>query len=152
MLEFANFAVCLCLPVLFIAPIMSTTIFNIGKVNTINHNDITINTNADHAADVLRTVMAEEVTDETVRDREYCPYIQPDKLKEVGVYTIEQFDQLVSREAEQPAPVFAKFLHKHEKSGYLRFEDQSKRQVFDTLHAYYPSMKDYSYGNFALYF
>ena len=81
-----------------------------------------------------------------------CPYIQVDKLQEIGVYTFEQFNNLMSKEAEKPAPKFAKFLHLHMKSGYLNFGDDNKRHVFNTLRIYYPNMKGYTYGNFALYF
>ncbi len=81
-----------------------------------------------------------------------CPYIQVDKLNEIGVYTPEQFNQLLNEKTELPAPELAAFLHKHEKSGYLNYGKHSKRQVFNTLHAYYPNMKKYSYPNFCLYF
>ena len=85
-------------------------------------------------------------------DYHFCPYIQTDRLQEVGVYTPEQFNQLISQEAEKTAPQFAKFLRKHEKSGYLNFGGHNKQQIFDTLHAYYPNMKGYKYNNFSLYF
>ena len=81
-----------------------------------------------------------------------CPYIQVDKLNEIGVYTPEQFNDLMAMEAKKSAPKFAEFLHKHQKTGYLYFGKGSKQQVFVTLRTFYPTMKNYSYGNFALYF
>ena len=85
-------------------------------------------------------------------NEELCPYIQVERLNEVGTYTPEQFNRLLQQEATQQAPQFAKFLHKHEKSGYMNFGNHNKQQVFDTLRAYCPKMRQYTYGNFALYF
>lgn len=82
-------------------------------------------------------------------NEELCPYIQVERLNEVGVYTPEKFNKMISQEAEKPAPQFAKFLRKHEKSGYLNFYGQTKRQVLNTLHAWFPNIKNYSYQNFA---
>lgn len=140
---------------------MSTNIFNIGKVNAINNNDITINTSSANVAEVVRAFMngnaedvqAEEVTTEQEQTADgLCPYIQVDKLNEMGVYTPEQFNQLLSEKTQLPAPDLAEFLHKHKKSGYLNYGKHSKRQVYDTLHAYFPKMRQYSYPNFCLYF
>ncbi len=71
-----------------------------------------------------------------------CPYIQVSKLAEVGTYTPEQFNAMMSKEAEQT----------HTKTGYLNFGQHSKRQIYHTLHEFFPTMKQYSYSNFALYF
>lgn len=81
-----------------------------------------------------------------------CPYIQVSKLAEVGTYTPEQFNAMMSKEAEQTASQFAKFLNRHTKTGYLNFGQHSKRQIYHTLHEFFPTMKQYSYSNFALYF
>lgn len=42
--------------------IMSTTIFNIGKVNTINHNDITINTPSANVSEIIRSCTQDTTT------------------------------------------------------------------------------------------
>lgn len=81
-----------------------------------------------------------------------CPYIQVSKLAEVGTYTPEQFNAMMSKEAEQTASQFAKFLNRHTKTGYLNFGQHSKRQIYHTLHEIFPTMKQYSYSNFVLYF
>ena len=41
---------------------MSNTIFNIGKVNTINHNDITINTPTANVGDIIRSFTQDSTT------------------------------------------------------------------------------------------
>lgn len=58
---------------------------HIGTYND-NHKDITINVNADHAADVLRTVMAEEVTDEA---KDYFRYITQKCIDEKRAEAVE---------------------------------------------------------------
>jgi len=47
---------------------MSTNIFNIGKVNTVNNNDITIHTSSANAAEIVRSFMAGNAEDIQAED------------------------------------------------------------------------------------
>ena len=127
---------------------MTANINNFGVINFYENN------NAQPQKERPQHV-CEDVTpvqDNKPAPAQLCPYIQVDKLNEIGVYTPEQFNELMAKEAKQSAPKFAEFLHKHQKTGYLHFGKDNKQQVFDTLRTFYPTMKGYKYNNFALYF
>lgn len=138
---------------------MAVNITNFGFINyKDNHREYNIHTTGNNIADIIRQCEAEDIQAEEIATKQeqptkgLCPYIQVDRLNEMGVYTPEQFNQLLSEKTQMPAPDLAAFLRKHEKSGYLNYGTHNKRQVFDTLHAYYPDMKKYTYPNFCLYF
>ena len=70
--EFGDFVYSLHLPVLFIKH-MSTNIFNIGKINTVNNNDITIHTSTANAAEIVRSFMAGKAEDIQAEDVTHEP-------------------------------------------------------------------------------
>lgn len=99
--------------------------------------------------DDIPVVTPVPVQEDTPQRREYCLYICPEKLKEQGIYTIDEFESMMANASKEPAIQFAKFLDRFRKQGILNFMGHTKRQIFDNLRAHYPEMRDYSYPNFA---
>ena len=81
-----------------------------------------------------------------------CPFLVPDKLDELRLYTPEQFADLFCHAAESDAKTLAAFLKKYYQLGVLDFQDKDKKQIFAELHMTFPSMRPYSYRNFTAYF
>ena len=79
-----------------------------------------------------------------------CPYINADVLAEKGNYTVEQFQRMLRQACEQEAKVLVKFLIQHKKYENLDFHGASMKAIYITLRKdCFPTMKDYSYQNFA---
>ena len=81
-----------------------------------------------------------------------CPYLDIRKLREESVYQPLEFENMLQKSAENDAGTLAAFLNKYRKLGYLDFHGDSKRQIYQTLRTYFPTMRPYSYQNFAAYF
>ena len=81
-----------------------------------------------------------------------CPFLVPDKLTELGLYSLEQFETMFREAAESDAKTLAAFLKKYRQMGVLDFKGMDKKQIFAELRACFPTMKRYSYSNFIYYF
>ena len=81
-----------------------------------------------------------------------CLFIVPEKLTELGLYSLEQFETMFREAAESDAKTLAAFLKKYRQMGVLDFKDKDKKQIFAELRACFPTMKRYSYSNFIYYF
>lgn len=81
-----------------------------------------------------------------------CPFLVPDRLAELRLYTQEQFEAMFREAAESDAKTLAAFLKKYKQLGVLDFRGKDKKEIFAELQAYFPSMKQYSYRNFTVYF
>ena len=115
-----------------------TIVYNYGV-----YNDIHDNPNS--------TIYTAEQTKEKAapQDKEYCIYICREKLLEQGIYTLDEFEQMLANAAKEPAMQFAKFLVRYRQQGLLNFMEHTKKQIFDNLRAHFPEMRDYDYPNFA---
>ena len=92
----------------------------------------------------------EEVT--PIESHAPCPFLVPEKLTELGLYTLDQFETMFREAAESDAKTLATFLKKYRQMGVLDFKGKDKKQIFAILRSYFPSMKQYSYRNFIEYF
>ena len=92
----------------------------------------------------------EDVT--PIESHEPCPFLVPEKLTELGLYTLEQFETMFREAAESDAKTLAAFLKKFRKLGVLDLHGYSKKQIFNRIKAYFPSMRRYGYDNFVAYF
>ena len=82
-------------------------------------------------------------------EKDYCEYINRDNLQEQGLYTLDEFERMMSAAAKEPAPQFAKFLKRYLEQGNLDFHGHNKKQIFDNLREHFTEMRDYDYSNFA---
>ena len=92
----------------------------------------------------------EDVT--PIESHEPCPFLVPEKLTELGLYSLEQFETMYREAAESDAKTLATFLKKYRQMGVLDFKGKDKKQIFAILRSSFPSMKQYSYRNFIEYF
>ena len=92
----------------------------------------------------------EEVT--PIESHTPCPFLVPEKLTELGLYSLEQFESMFREAAESDAKTLALFLKKYRQMGVLDFKGKDKKQIFAELRACFPTMKRYSYSNFIYYF
>ena len=143
---------------------MSTNYINIGTINNDHHREMTVNVPAGtNVSDFVRAffskdaedIQAEECTDAknaTVHPKQPLPFFVPEKLEGLGLYTYEQFEQMYRKAVESDAHTLADFLHKYEKLEVFDFHGFEKREVYDSLRSFFPTMKEYSYTNFIYYF
>ena len=96
------------------------------------------------------TATVEDVT--PIVEHAPCPFLVPDKLTELGLYSLEQFETMFREAAESDAKTLATFLKKYRQMGVLDFKGKDKKQIFAELRACFPTMKRYSYSNFIYYF
>ena len=81
-----------------------------------------------------------------------CPFVVTEKLTDLGLYSLEQFEIMYREAAESDAKTLATFLKKYRQMGVLDFKGKDKKQIFAILRSSFPSMKQYSYRNFIEYF
>ena len=81
-----------------------------------------------------------------------CPFLVPDKLTDLGLYSLEQFEIMYREAAESDAKTLATFLKKYRQMGVLDFYGYSKKQIFKCIRAHFPTMRKYGYDNFVAYF
>ena len=84
--------------------------------------------------------------------REYCEYINREKLAEQGMYTLDEFEDMFAKATQDKAPQLAAFLKKYEQLKILDFKGHDRKQIYKNLRAHFPQMRYYSYTNFTLYY
>ena len=57
-----------------------------------------------------------------------CPFLVPDKLTDLGLYSLEQFEIMYREAAESDAKTLATFLKKYRQMGVLYFHGYSKKK------------------------
>jgi hypothetical protein len=81
-----------------------------------------------------------------------CPFVVTEKLTDLGLYSLEQFEIMYREAAESDAKTLATFLKKYRQMGVLDFKGMDKKQIFAKLQESFPTMRRYSYSNFIYYF
>ena len=94
-------------------------------------------------------VVHEETTCANNAQMTYCEYINRENLREQGLYSLDEFEQMIGNAVKLPSTQFAEFLKKYKKQGNLDFQGQSIKQIFDYFRANYPQMRAYKYNTFA---
>lgn len=79
----------------------------------------------------------------------YCEYINREKLKELNLYTIDEFEAMFAKATKGTAPELAAFLKKYRDLKMLDFGKHDKKQIFENLRAHFKEMRQYEYPNFA---
>jgi len=80
------------------------------------------------------------------------PFVVPDKLAELNLYSMEEFESMYRAAAAKEAPDFVQFLKQYKQLGVLDFGRRNKKQIFETLQAFFPDEIHYLYNNFIYYF
>ena len=84
--------------------------------------------------------------------KEYCEYINREKIEEDGKYTLDVFEDMLAKATKGKAPELADFLKKFERLKYLEFKGHNKKEIFTNLRAHFKEMRVYSYENFASFY
>ncbi len=93
------------------------------------------------AARVAEDVEYEEITT-------YCSYLDKEKIEATHLRTPMEVQQQLEEASRKDAKDFCEFLRKNEKLGYLDFQGHTKRDIFKTLRAELPMMRQYKESNF----
>ncbi len=80
------------------------------------------------------------------------PFVVPDKLTELDLYSMEEFEALFREAARGEAKKLAAFLKKYRDLQVLDFKGQNKKQIFGVLKDFFGDEIGYGYPNFAAYF
>lgn len=98
------------------------------------------------------TVVSDETEKTPDGKRQLFPFVVAEKLTELNLYTMSEFEQKYREAAANGAPVFAKFLKKYRELGVLDFGRLNKKQIFYQLRDFFKDEIGYDYNNFITYF
>jgi hypothetical protein len=86
------------------------------------------------------------------QDTKPLPFLVPDKLAELGTYSLAEFEKLYHEAAKGGAPKLTSFLKHYRDLEVLKIESHTKKETFEELKAYFGDEIDYGYTNFAVYY
>ena len=84
--------------------------------------------------------------------KQTMPFIVSEKLEELGLYTLEEFQSLYREAVGGNAKTLASFLKKYRELKVLDFEGKNKKQIFNKLQECFPDQIKYDYNNFISYY
>ena len=105
-----------------------------------------------HASQIFRQLEQLHKTSISQNPLRDLPFFVPDKLEELGTYTLEQFATMYRNATEGDGKQLAAFLKKYEQLGVLDFNGFEKKEILSVLQGFFPTMKKYTYNNFVFYF
>lgn len=80
------------------------------------------------------------------------PFLVPDKLSELGTYSVAEFEALYHDAAKAGAPKLVKFIKHYRELEVLNTDGYNKKQTFEELKAYFGKEISFGYPNFAAYY
>lgn len=105
---------------------------------------------------IIEDVDFEEVSSSSVASECHSdllyPFVVPAKLAELNLYSMAEFEKMYREAAAKEAPDLAQFLKQYKQLGVLDFGRLNKKQIFETLQAFFPNEIHYLYNNFIYYF
>ena len=124
-------------PMLFYKAMSKNYINHIGTYND-NSKSLTINTSNANVSEIVRSFLAEDVEEV--------------KLKELNLYTLEEFEEKYRKAVKGGAPKLAEFLKRYKELEVFDFEDRNKKEIFEGLKTFFGDEMDFGYPNFAAYY
>ena len=138
---------------------MSVNITNFGNINYHdNHREYHIDARGNDLASVLHAVDTENITPvqevktEPAKESSNLPFLVEEKLKELNLYTLEEFEDMYRKAVKGDAKTLAKFLKNYSDLEVLDFKGKDKKQILTILQERFPDDINYGYTNFATYF
>ena len=86
-----------------------------------------------------------------IEDDKPYPFVVPEKLAQLNLYSLSEFEGIYRKAVESDAKTLAKFLKKYADLKVLDFGNLDKKQIFETLKNRFPQI-EYGYRNFTQYF
>ena len=136
---------------------MSMNINNFG--GTINYNDhhkeFTISGASTNVSEIVRSFFSEDITpvqEVEPEQKQTLPFLVPEKLTELGTYSILEFEVLYHEAVKGGAPKLAKFIKHYRELKVLDTKGLNKKETFEQLKAFFGDELNYDYPNFTAYF
>ena len=98
----------------------------------------------DHVDDIKSTEPTAKSSD--------LPFLVVEKLKELNLYTLEEFEEKYREAVKGDAKTLATFLKNYRELKVLDFQGKDKKQILAILQERFPDDINYGYTNFATYF
>lgn len=148
---------------------MSKNVY-IGTVHNYNHREMTVNVPAGtNVSDLARAffddrqpedIQPEEVkNDDTmcaknahVTPKQPLPFLVPEKLAELGTYSITEFEKHYHNAVSAGAPKLTEFIKHYRNLQVLNTNGYNKKETFEELKAYFGDEMNFGYTNFAAYY
>lgn len=139
---------------------MAVNITNFGVISyKDNHREYNIHTSGNNIADIIRQCEAEDVQAEECTDAKNAtvhsqplPFFVPEKLEELGLYTVEQFEEMYHAAAKADAKTLVAFLNRYHDLNVLNWGTYNKKEVYVVLKNYFGDEIRYGSRNFTTYF
>ena len=80
------------------------------------------------------------------------PFFVPDKLIELGTYTVDEFETIYHKAVKEGAPVLAPFLKHYGELSVFHFKGYNKKQIYESLKAFFGDEMAFGYPNFVAYY
>ena len=84
--------------------------------------------------------------------KQTLPFLVPEKLTELGTYSILEFEVLYHEAVKGGAPKLAKFIKHYRELKVLDTKGLNKKETFEQLKAFFGDELNYDYPNFTAYF
>ena len=142
---------------LLLATMSRPTFINSKVVYHDNSKEYNIDARGKDLSSVIRACQAEDIVSvEEVNtaspQQTELPFFVPDKLKELGTYTAEEFEEKYREAVKAGAPQLAKFLKFYKKLEVLKMDGYNKRATYDILKAFFGDDLAFGYPNFTAYY
>lgn len=122
------------------------------------HVTVTVPAGTDVSA-LVRSFFAEDVTAEEVAKQEEqpvsktaLPFFVPERLAELGTYTIAEFEALYHDAVKGGAPKLAQFLKHYRELKVFDTKGLNIKDTYEKLKAYFGDELDFGYTNFSIYY
>ena len=153
--KFADFTVCPSDLCFFIKAMSRPNFFNSKVVYHDNSREYNIDARGRDVASILRACEADDVEavqEIVTTDNKTLPFLVPQKLTELGTYTLSEFEEKYREAVRGGANILAPFLKKYRDLQVLDFGGRNKKETFEVLKAYFGDEINYGYTNFAAYY
>ena len=84
--------------------------------------------------------------------KQTLPFLVPEKLTELGTYSILEFEVLYHEAVKGGAPKLAKFIKHYRELKVLDTKGLNKKETFEQLKAFFGDELNYDYPNFTAYY
>ena len=129
-------------------------IVNINEYHD-NSTEYNIDARGKDLAEVLRACQTEDITplqEVKTTEKQTLPFLVPEKLTELGTYSILEFEVLYHEAVKGGAPKLAKFIKHYRELKVLDTKGLNKKETFEQLKAFFGDELNYDYPNFTAYY
>lgn len=89
---------------------------------------------------------------EEIGRQKMLPFVVVEKLTELGMYSLEEFEAMYREAASSGAPKLAKFLKRYIELKVLKVDGYNKKEIFEELKMFFGEEIKFGYPNFVAYY